>query len=107
MKKHSLILIFIVLLMVGCNQASTPTQTPTQPVIPTSTLPEPVVETTDVPDPQTTAQVYLNHWKAEEYSDMYALLTRLSQDAINEADFTSRYQNVANEAALSGWDYEI
>ncbi len=38
---------------------------------------------------------------------MYAMLTRLSQDAISEADFTSRYQRVANEAALSSWDYEI
>ncbi len=38
---------------------------------------------------------------------MYALLTRVSQDAISEADFNTRYQGVANEAALSSWDYEI
>ncbi len=38
---------------------------------------------------------------------MYAMLTSVSKDAISEADFVSRYQGVANEAALSSWDYEI
>lgn len=38
---------------------------------------------------------------------MYGLLTKVSQDAISEADFIARYKGVANEAALSSWDYEI
>ncbi len=38
---------------------------------------------------------------------MYAMLTSVSQEAISEEDFTKRYTNVANEAALSSWDYEI
>jgi len=63
------------------------------------------VETTNVPDPRETAQIYLNHWKAEEYSAMYGMLTKISQDAISEEAFTKRYQSVANEAALSSWDY--
>lgn len=75
--------------------------------MPTSTLPEPQVETTLVPDPERIAKTYLDHWLAEEYPQMYALLTKVSQDAISEADFTTRYRNVANEAALSSWDYEI
>jgi len=66
-----------------------------------------VVETTSVPDPEILARTYLDYWKAEEYPAMYALLTRVSQDAISEDDFTARYKGVANEAALSSWDYEI
>lgn len=80
---------------------------PAATVSPTASLPGPQVDTTSVPDPRQVAQTYLDHWKAEEYPAMYAMLTTVSQDAINEADFTTRYRNVANEAALSGWDYEI
>ena len=69
-------------------------------------LPEPGVETTTVPDPELIAKTYLDHWKAEEYQPMYAMLTEVSQDAISKADFSTRYKNVANEAALSGWEYE-
>ena len=103
------ILLFVVLatLLVGCNQSTPLTPTSTVITVPTPTLPEPQVETTGVPDPEAIAKTYLDHWKAEEYPQMYALLTKVSQDAISEADFTARYQNVANEAALSGWDYEI
>jgi penicillin-binding protein 2 len=73
----------------------------------TASLPGPQVETTSVPDPRLIAQTYLDHWKAEEYPAMYAMLTTVSKDAISEADFTARYQGVANEAALSSWDFEI
>jgi cell division protein FtsI/penicillin-binding protein 2 len=94
-------------ILIGCSQSTLPTQTSTATIPPTSTLPEPQVETTDVPDPELIARNYLDHWTAEEYPEMYALLTKVSQDAISEADFTSRYQDIANEAALSSWEYEI
>ena len=107
MKIRPLILIVMALILLGCSQSTLPTQNSTITTFPTSTLPEPQVETTSVPDPREVAQSYLDHWKAEEYPAMYALLTKVSQDAINEADFTTRYQAMANEAALSSWDYEI
>lgn len=94
-------------ILVGCLQATTVPGTPTPVVLPTATLPGPQVETTTVPDPEAAAKAYLDHWKAEEYPAMYALLTKVSQDAISETDFTTRYKGVANEAALSSWDYEI
>jgi len=109
MKFRVLLLIFIAILLAGCNQ-STATITPTTSSMaasPTSSLPEPQVETTIVPDPEILAKTYLDQWKAEEYPAMYALLTKVSQDAISEDDFTARYKGVANEAALSSWDYEI
>jgi cell division protein FtsI/penicillin-binding protein 2 len=107
MKIRNLILVAVATILIGCNQSTPQTQTSTATMVPTSTLPEPQVETTDVPDPELVARTYLDHWTAEEYPEMYALLTKVSQDAISEADFTARYQSVANEAALSSWEYDI
>jgi penicillin-binding protein 2 len=107
MKLRLLILLLFAFILLGCSQSTPLTQLPTVAVSPTASLPGPQVETTSVPDPRVVAQTYLDHWKAEEYPAMYAMLTSVSQDAINEADFTARYQGVANEAALSSWDYEI
>jgi cell division protein FtsI/penicillin-binding protein 2 len=107
MKKRLCIITVMLLILVGCSQSVLPTVTSTSVARPTSTLPQPQIETTFVPDPRETAQVYLDHWKAEEYSAMYAMLTKVSQDAISEDTFTARYKAVANEAALSGWDYDI
>jgi len=107
MKIRPLLLVVMAFILIGCSQSTPIAQTPTVTGLPTPSLPGPQVKTTTVPDPQTVAQSYLDHWKAEEYPAMYALLTKVSQDAISEADFTARYQDVANEAALSSWDYEI
>jgi cell division protein FtsI/penicillin-binding protein 2 len=106
-KIHLLILVLTALVLVGCGQSTLLTQTSASTTAPTSTLPGPQVETTDVPDPRLVAQQYLDYWKAEEYPAMYAMLTKVSQDAISENDFAARYRNVANEAALGSWDYEI
>jgi penicillin-binding protein 2 len=107
MKIRLLILVLSAFILFGCNQSTPLAQTPAVTASSTATLPGPQVETTTVPDPRQVAQTYLNHWKAEEYPAMYAMLTTVSQDAISEGDFTTRYQDVANEAALSSWDYEI
>ena len=107
MKIRILFLVAAAIILIGCTSSTPPALTSTVTSVPTSTLPEPQVVSTSVPDPEGIAKTYLDHWKAEEYPQMYALLTKVSQDAISEADFTARYQSVANEAALSGWDYEI
>jgi len=107
MKFRFLVLVVILMVLLGCGQSAPPTRTSTPTTHPTSTFPAPQVETTSVPDPREIAKIYLEHWKAEEYSAMYALLTKVSQDAISEEDFTARYKGIANEAALSSWDYEI
>ncbi len=109
MKIRLLAILILTAIMIGCSQSTSvaPTATKTLAVQPSPSLPQPQVETTSVPDPELLARIYLDHWKAEEYSAMYALLTKVSQDAISEADFTARYKGVANEAALTSWDYEI
>jgi penicillin-binding protein 2 len=65
------------------------------------------LELTGLPDPKATARAYLDAWKAADYPAMYALLTSISQSALSEAEFTQHYQGVADEASLSGIDYEI
>jgi penicillin-binding protein 2 len=107
MKSRFILLVVLTTILMGCNQSTTSPLISAVTTEPTSTLPEPQVETTNVPDPQLITKTYLDHWVLEEYSQMYALLTKVSQDAISESGFTARYQGVANEAALSSWEYEL
>jgi penicillin-binding protein 2 len=82
--------------------------TPSAAALPTdTTMPPPAVHTTSVPDARTAARAYLDAWRSDNYAAMHALLTPLSQDAMNLEEFTKHYQGVAAEAALSGVDYEI
>jgi penicillin-binding protein 2 len=71
------------------------------------TLPPPVIRTQVAPDPEAAAREFLGAWKSGNYPQMYALLTRLSRDALTQDDFTKRYQDIQDTAALSGLDYEI
>jgi cell division protein FtsI/penicillin-binding protein 2 len=100
------ILILLLAFLVSCGKPSV-TPTPAPSATPTETLQPPSVQTTSVPDPTATARAYLDAWKAEDYPAMYAKLTPISKDAITEEDFTKFYRDVAAEAALSGWDYEV
>jgi cell division protein FtsI/penicillin-binding protein 2 len=107
MKNRLSFLVLMAFILLGCGQATSTPKVSTLTALPSPSMPGPQVETTNVPDPRQVAQAYLDHWKAEEYPAMYSLLTKVSQDAISETDFTARYKGVANEAALSSWDYEI
>lgn len=91
----------------GCSSATILPPTSTPPLLPTSTLAEPGVQTTRPPDVQAAAILYLDAWKAENYTAMYDMLTSISQDAITLEKFEAFYRSVAAEAALNGWDYEI
>jgi len=62
---------------------------------------------TGIPDPRETGRAFLDAWKAEDYSAMYALLTSISQDAISQEEFSEHYQGIAQEAALKSLNYEI
>jgi len=101
--------VLFLLLLSSCNgKTPTPTGTPALPSTSTPTLlPTPPVLTTSVPDARLAARAYLDAWKAEDYPTMYAALTQLSRDAIEEEDFVKRYKEVVSEAAVDRWDYEI
>ncbi len=99
--------LFVLLILAGCATPAEPTATLPPSPQPTATLGDAQVQTTSVPDAQAAAKNYLDSWLAEDYPAMYAMLTQLSRDAISLEDFTARYQNVVNEAALSSWETTV
>ncbi len=104
-----LLILILTFLLVGCSRGVPviPTQAP---LLPSKTPTEIYANTGPTPDPNTTVLAYLDDWKAEKYNDMYAMLTKISQDAIKDEDFVSIYSHVATEAALSpdgGIEYQI
>lgn len=104
MFKKILLLLFI--LLIGCSGTPPAVSSPSPTVTERSI--GPVSATTmPVPDVKEGARAYLEAWKAEDYDEMYALLTQVSKDAINLEEFTRHYQSVWIEAALESVDYEI
>lgn len=99
MKRLISLILFLVVLVSACTP--TPTDLPTT-TVPTSTatLPGPQINTTRAPDVKQSAQTYLNLWADEDYEGMYAMLSRLSQDAFLKEDFIKRYQNTTNALTL-------
>jgi penicillin-binding protein 2 len=82
----------------GCNIGAFPFTTPTsqRTPIPAPTTAVPI----EAPDPLITGRAYLEAWQREDYKEMYAMLTSVSQDAIDEERFTRIYNTVATEAGL-------
>jgi len=105
MKRIALTLLVIFALVLEACQ-SNQVQT-THAVGGTPTLGNPVVNVTSMPDAREAAERFLTAWKAEDYAAMYAMLTRLSQDAMTEEAFTQRYKDVATTMSLNGLDYEV
>jgi len=71
------------------------------------TLPAPGVRVTPAPDAEAAVRAYMSAWQTHDYATMYAMLTKISQDAISQEDFTSRYTNLANELSLKDVSFEI
>jgi len=105
MRKWMSVLLLFVVLFTSCSPASAPQ--PAVTVTPTVTLRPPQVLVTSVPDVQATAQAFLQAWQAEDYATMYAMLTRVSQDAINAENFAKRYQETAVNMTLQKLDFEV
>jgi len=103
---RKLLLLISILFVAGCAPGVTqvpPTLAPTS----TSVLPTGVVRVTHTPDAQAAAQNFLQAWKDERYADMYALLTRLSQDSISSQDFEKKYRQVAVNMTLKTLDFQV
>jgi penicillin-binding protein 2 len=98
--------LFLALILYGCMPSAAPQQESTPP--PTAAaginLHASAANTEAV---EKVALKYLNAWKLDDTKSMYALLTPLSQDALQQEEFTRHYQGIAIEAALSGIDFEI
>jgi penicillin-binding protein 2 len=110
MRTSKVVSLFVLLsiLASACSVATPPPSSPSATVTASpSSLPTPQVFTTSVPLPDAAARAYLDGWKAEDYKEMYSLLTPDSQKAINLNDFTQHYKDIAIEAALRSVDYQI
>ncbi|HOR78614.1 MAG TPA: NTF2-like N-terminal transpeptidase domain-containing protein, partial [Anaerolineaceae bacterium] len=103
MTKKILICLCLVLLIGACNSETVPSST----VTPTSGLPTPMIDVAPAPDVEEGAQAYLEAWKAEDYEGMYALLSRLSQDAMTLEEFQKEHKDAAIALTMQNMDYAI
>ncbi len=83
---------------------------PNNPFVPSST-PTPLstahADITPAPDARATVSAYLDALKTNDYAGMYALLTKVSQQAITQEDFAKRYNDALNMMSAGKIDYEI
>ncbi len=80
------------------------------PFVPSNTptpLPTAIANITPVPDAGVAVSAYLDALKANDYASMYAMLTKVSQDAITQEDFAKRYTDALNIMSAGKFDYEI
>ncbi len=70
---------------------------------------EPASQATPEPPktPLETAQLYLELWQGQEYGEMYALVSAEARAAVNKEEFIKRYTAIAEEATITGIDFEI
>src|SRR3990172_4791176 len=56
--------------------------------------------------PLETAQRFFDLWKEKEYGDMYDLISAEARATVSKEDFVKRYNAIAEEATITGIDYE-
>ena len=103
-KLGSLAFALLIVLTACAGKGGTPSQTQTPK---TNSLPTPIVMTTSVPDVSSTAKSFLDKWVSGDYTGMYAMLAKTSQDAISEKDFTTAYTDAANNMTVTSLDYGV
>ena len=81
---------------------------PLSELFPTSTpLPTPHVGVTPAPDARAAVSAYFDALKSGYYAGMYGMLTKISQQAITQDDFSKRYNDALNNMSAGSFDYEI
>ena len=64
-------------------------------------------DSSNIPVAQETASQFLQAWQQDDYTAMYALLTRVSQDAVSREDFEQIYRDASVNLSLSKFDFSI
>ncbi len=102
---RALTTILILSLVTGCSSGSNGVVIPffSTP----APLPSPVVQITPAPDAQTAVNKYLAALKNDDFSTMYAMLSKASQESISEEDFAKRYNDALNTMSAASLDYEV
>ncbi len=99
--------IWTILVLIAITACSVKTPADISTATAEASLPTPVVNITSAPDAHQAAEAFLLAWQAEDYTAMYALLNRVSQDAISQEDFQARYYDTAVNLSLISLSYEI
>jgi penicillin-binding protein 2 len=105
MKTLRLNALLVLVLLASCAPISRPSAGPNPTA--TRSLPTPIVDVTRAPDAEAAVKAFLEAWKTENYPAMYAMLTKVSQDAVSAADFATRYQKTAESLTLKQLDYGV
>ncbi|MCH7999036.1 MAG: hypothetical protein IIA91_06115 [Chloroflexi bacterium] len=84
-----LILVLVVLVVSACGESS------------------PQAEAKPPKTPLGTAQRFLDLWQKQEYGDMYELISAEARASISKEDFVKRYNDIADEATITGIDYVL
>ncbi|MDR3576649.1 MAG: penicillin-binding transpeptidase domain-containing protein [Anaerolineaceae bacterium] len=101
---------WILILLFALTACTANRSTPTPAESTSSAKPPPHVGITPAPaspNAQGTAEAFLHAWQAENYTAMYADLTKVSQDAIDQNTFTQTYQDSADNLTLQKMDTEV
>lgn len=69
--------------------------------------PTPDAEPEPPKTPLETAQRFLDLWQKQEHGEMYDLISAESRATISKEDFVKRYSAIADEATITGIDYEL
>jgi penicillin-binding protein 2 len=70
-------------------------------------LPSPIAHITPAPDAQAAVKVFFDALKTNDYTSMYAMLTKSSRDLITQEDFSKRYNDALNNMSASSLDFEV
>lgn len=57
--------------------------------------------------PAEVAEQFLSLWQQKRYNEMYDLISAASQQTITREKFVGRYEAIAEEATITGIDYEL
>jgi cell division protein FtsI/penicillin-binding protein 2 len=96
-------IIVILIFLSGCGPTGIgssifPTETP---------LPPPAVTVESAPSPDPALTAYLDAFQADDYNAMYALLSKVTQDAITLEDFARRNRDALNTMSAGSFDYQV
>lgn len=76
--------------------------------MPTGTaLPQPLVTIDSAPDASAALSAYLDAYKADDYNAMYAMLSKVTTDALPLDQFAKRNRDALNEMSAGSFDYVI
>jgi cell division protein FtsI/penicillin-binding protein 2 len=77
-------------------------------IFPTETArPQPIVTVINAPNQDAALTAYFEALKVEDYNTMYALLSKVSQDAVTLEDFAKRNRDALDNMSAGSFDYEV